>query len=55
MLADDGFQGPGLANFITRALSATKVAVIDDASEYGKGLADEAPAIRIPVAARCRA
>ena len=41
VLADDGFQGPGVANFIVKGLSATKVAVIDDASEYGKGLADE--------------
>jgi branched-chain amino acid transport system substrate-binding protein len=41
VLADDGFQGPGVANFIVKGLAATKVAVIDDASEYGKGLADE--------------
>ena len=41
VLADDGFQGPGVANFIAKGLSAGKVAVIDDASEYGKGLADE--------------
>ncbi len=41
VLADDGFQGPGVANFIVKGLSAEKVAVIDDASEYGKGLADE--------------
>lgn len=41
VLADDGFQGPGVANFIVKGLSAAKVAVIDDASEYGKGLADE--------------
>ena len=41
VLADDGFQGPGVANFIVNGLSADAVAVIDDASEYGKGLADE--------------
>ena len=41
VLADDGFQGPGVANFIVKGLAAKKVAVIDDASEYGKGLADE--------------
>ncbi len=40
VLADDGFQGPGVANVLLKALSAKKVAVIDDASEYGKGLAD---------------
>ncbi len=41
VLADDGFQGPGLATFVTKGLSAETVAVIDDASEYGKGLADQ--------------
>ena len=40
MLADDGLQGPGVATFISEALDASKVAVLDDASEYGKGLAD---------------
>lgn len=42
VLADDGFQGPGLANFLVKGASASKIAVVDDASEYGKGLADEA-------------
>ncbi|MGZ6338838.1 MAG: branched-chain amino acid ABC transporter substrate-binding protein [Candidatus Limnocylindrales bacterium] len=41
VLADDGFQGPGVANVLIKALAAKKVAVIDDASEYGKGLADQ--------------
>ena len=40
VLADDGFQGPGVANVLIKALAAKKVAVIDDKSEYGKGLAD---------------
>ncbi len=40
VLADDGFQGPGVANTLIKALAAKKVAVIDDKSEYGKGLAD---------------
>ncbi|HTY73903.1 MAG TPA: branched-chain amino acid ABC transporter substrate-binding protein [Actinomycetes bacterium] len=40
VLADDGYQGPGVANVIAKSLKATKVAVIDDASDYGKGLAD---------------
>ncbi len=40
VLADDGFQGPGIANVLIKGMSAKKVAVIDDASEYGKGLAD---------------
>jgi branched-chain amino acid transport system substrate-binding protein len=39
-LANDGAQGPAVANYILNELGATKVAVIDDASEYGKGLAD---------------
>jgi len=40
VLADDGFQGPGVAKVITGPLAGKKIAVIDDASEYGKGLAD---------------
>lgn len=40
VLADDGFQAPGLANTIIKGMAAKKVAVIDDASDYGKGLAD---------------
>lgn len=40
VLADDGFQGPGVAEFMANGLSAEKVAVIDDASEYGQGLAE---------------
>ncbi len=39
-LANDGAQGPAAANYILNELKSTKVAVIDDASEYGKGLAD---------------
>ena len=33
-------MGPGVANVLIKALAAKKVAVIDDKSEYGKGLAD---------------
>ncbi len=40
VLANDDVQGPGVAEFITKNLGAKKVAVIDDQSEYGKGLAD---------------
>ncbi|RKS84238.1 branched-chain amino acid transport system substrate-binding protein [Motilibacter peucedani] len=40
VLANDDVQGPGVAGFITGPLGAKKVAVIDDQSEYGKGLAD---------------
>jgi branched-chain amino acid transport system substrate-binding protein len=40
VLANDDVQGPGVAHYITKQLAAKKVAVIDDASDYGKGLAD---------------
>lgn len=39
-LASDAKQGPGIAQYISATLKATKVGVLDDASEYGKGLAD---------------
>jgi len=40
-IATDAQQGPALANFVTKTLGAKKVAVVDDATAYGKGLADE--------------
>ena len=40
VLANDSVQGPGDADFIAKTLNAKNVAVIDDQSEYGKGLAD---------------
>jgi branched-chain amino acid transport system substrate-binding protein len=40
MLANDTTQGHGVAEYLTDTLKKTKVYVIDDASEYGKGLAD---------------
>jgi branched-chain amino acid transport system substrate-binding protein len=40
VLANDDVQGPGDADFIAKTLNAKNVAVIDDQSEYGKGLAD---------------
>lgn len=39
-LANDDVQGPGMADFMAKTLNAKTVAVIDDQSEYGKGLAD---------------
>src|SRR5581483_4687528 len=39
-VANDDFQGPADAKYILNDLKAKKVAVIDDASEYGKGIAD---------------
>jgi len=40
VLANDDVQGPGDADFMSKTLGAKNVAVIDDQSEYGKGLAD---------------
>lgn len=39
-VANDDAQGPAIARFVSTKLNAKKVAVVDDASEYGKGLAD---------------
>jgi branched-chain amino acid transport system substrate-binding protein len=39
-LAGDDKQGPGIAAYMQNTLKAETVGVIDDASEYGKGLAD---------------
>ena len=40
VLANDDKQAPGVANLIKGVIKGTKVAVIDDGTEYGKGLAD---------------
>jgi len=40
VLANDDVQGPGAADFLVKTVNAKKIAVIDDQSEYGKGLAD---------------
>ncbi len=40
VLANDGLQAPGVVTLIKDTVKATKVGVIDDASDYGKGLAD---------------
>ena len=40
ILANDDLQAPGVVQLITGTIKATKVGVIDDASDYGKGLAD---------------
>ena len=39
-LANDGKQGPGIAKYLQATLAAKKVGVLDDQSDYGKGLAD---------------
>lgn len=40
VLGNDATQAPAAAQFITGTLGATEVFVVDDASEYGKGIAD---------------
>jgi branched-chain amino acid transport system substrate-binding protein len=40
-LGNDASQGPAAANYIKNDVKATKVFVIDDASEYGKGLSEQ--------------
>jgi branched-chain amino acid transport system substrate-binding protein len=40
ILANDDKQAPGVVTLIKNTVKGTKVGVIDDASEYGKGLAD---------------
>ena len=40
VLGNDATQGPAAAKYIQTVLNAKKVVVVDDASEYGKGLAD---------------
>lgn len=40
ILGTDGVQGPGIARLIVNQIKPTAAAVIDDASAYGKGLAD---------------
>ncbi|WP_042887065.1 branched-chain amino acid ABC transporter substrate-binding protein [Cupriavidus necator] len=41
VVATDAQQGPALANYATKSLHAKSVAIVDDATAYGKGLADE--------------
>jgi branched-chain amino acid transport system substrate-binding protein len=56
VVATDAQQGPALASYTNKVLKAKKVAIIDDATAYGKGLADEfekaAKAAGITVVAR---
>ena len=41
LVATDAQQGPALANYVVGTLKAKTVAIIDDSTQYGKGLADE--------------
>jgi branched-chain amino acid transport system substrate-binding protein len=40
-LGNDASQGPGAALYMKNVMKVTKTFVVDDASEYGKGLADQ--------------
>jgi branched-chain amino acid transport system substrate-binding protein len=40
VIANDGAQAPAAAKYITTTAGASKVFVVDDGSDYGKGLAD---------------
>ena len=39
ILANDAVQGPGIAEYIANTLKPKSIGIIDDASDYGKGLA----------------
>jgi len=39
--ATDAQQGPALADYVIRKLKVKKVAIVDDATAYGQGLADQ--------------
>jgi branched-chain amino acid transport system substrate-binding protein len=41
VVATDAQQGPALANYATKVLNAKRIAIVDDSSVYGNGLADE--------------
>ena len=41
VIANDGQQGRALGEFVANTLKANRIAVIDDRSAYGQGLADE--------------
>jgi len=41
LVATAAQQGPALANYVAKTLNAKTVAIIDDSTQYGKGLADE--------------
>jgi branched-chain amino acid transport system substrate-binding protein len=41
VVATDAQQGPALANYAAQKLKVKTVAIVDDATQYGKGLADQ--------------
>ncbi|MER3452410.1 MAG: branched chain amino acid ABC transporter substrate-binding protein, partial [Acidimicrobiia bacterium] len=44
IVADDTYQGKGIGSYIAKTLGAKAVVLVDDNSEYGKGLADDTEA-----------
>ena len=44
VLANDAVQGPAIAKYVAETLKPASIGIIDDASEYGKGLADNVKA-----------
>ncbi|MDT5094538.1 MAG: branched-chain amino acid transport system substrate-binding protein [Mycobacterium sp.] len=49
-LANDGVQGPSVANYLKNTLAFKKICVVDDGSEYGLGLAQAVRQTLGPVA-----
>ncbi|MDV3129198.1 branched-chain amino acid ABC transporter substrate-binding protein [Mycobacterium sp. 21AC1] len=49
-LANDGVQGPSVANYLKNTLSHKKVCVVDDSTDYGLGLAEAVRETLEPVA-----
>ncbi len=49
-LANDGVQGPSVANYLKNTLGYKKICVIDDSSDYGLGLAQAVRETLGPVA-----
>lgn len=41
VVGTDAQQGPALAHYIVKTLKIKTIAIVDDATQYGKGLADE--------------
>ncbi len=49
-LANDGVQGPSVANYMKNTLGYDKVCVVDDSTDYGRGLAQSVRETLGPVA-----
>jgi branched-chain amino acid transport system substrate-binding protein len=49
-LANDGVQGPSIANYLKNTEGAKKACVIDDSSDYGLGIADSVRRTLGPIA-----